>query len=206
MSTLFVVEHTGKNTPSVISNAVRPENEWVFTDGASVTPTVKFDGTACAIIGGQLYKRYDAKHGKVAPAGAIPCGEPDSVTGHHPHWLLVDAAKSEDKWFVQGWGQFLTEHGLIAGDIRLGVLRDELSSGAYDGTYELCGERIGINAERVTGHRLIKHGSVVADLIDLSFDGIESYLRNADVEGIVFHHQDGRMCKIRKTDFGFKRG
>lgn len=26
-----------------------------------------------------------------------------------------------------------------------------------------------------------------------------------DGEGIVFHHPDGRMCKIRKSDFGIKR-
>lgn len=28
------------------------------------TPTVKYDGSCCAIIGGQLYKRYDAKRGR----------------------------------------------------------------------------------------------------------------------------------------------
>lgn len=26
-----------------------------------------------------------------------------------------------------------------------------------------------------------------------------------DMEGIMFHHPNGRMCKIRKSDFGIKR-
>lgn len=27
-----------------------------------------------------------------------------------------------------------------------------------------------------------------------------------DIEEVVFHHTDGRMCKLRKSDFNVKRG
>ena len=195
MSTLFKVEYIEKGTSGSISDEVRVENSWVFTEPNSVKITVKFDGTACAIIKGVLHKRYDAKHGKQAPVGAIPCGDADPISGHHPHWVVVDAGKSENKYFLEAMRGFME-----------GRMRSDLARGLHDGTFELCGERVGINAEQIKGHVLIRHGSVLAKLDDMSFSGIRDYLETHDVEGIVFHHDDGRMCKIRKTDFGFKRG
>ena len=52
-----------------------------------------------------------------------------------------------------------------------------------------------------------KHSSCVLPTVgDFSFEGLKLWLSNHDVEGIVFHnYRDGRMCKIRKTDFGIKR-
>ena len=44
--------------------------------------TIKWDGSCCAVIDGEFYKRYDAKRGKTPPEGAIPCCDPDTVTGH----------------------------------------------------------------------------------------------------------------------------
>jgi hypothetical protein len=35
------------------------------------------------------------------------------------------------------------------------------------------------------------------------FDGLREYLASFNGEGIVFHHPDGRMVKIRRTDFDF---
>ena len=49
-----------------IAKITMPENAWVFK-GEGI-PTRKRDGTACAVIDGVLYLRYDAKHGKPAPA------------------------------------------------------------------------------------------------------------------------------------------
>lgn len=73
----------------LVINEINPENEWVFNPHIS-KPTRKYDGTACAIIDGQLYKRYDAKKGKTPPPFAIPCQEPDAITGHWPHWILCN--------------------------------------------------------------------------------------------------------------------
>lgn len=182
MSTLFKVDYHKKGEPGNIHNEVRPENAWVFTDRENVTATVKFDGTAALIQDGLLYKRYDAKNGKQPPEGAIPCiPEPDPVSTHWPHWVLVN---STDKYFIEAYDANLP-----------------------DGTYELCGEKVGVNAEKLVGHKLIKHGSVTVQLDDWSFEGIQSFLVNPnnDIEGIVFHHNDGRMCKIRKSDFNIKR-
>ena len=78
-----------------ISDKVCPGMEWVLA-GEGVA-TVKIDGSCCAVINGELYKRYDAKKGKKPPTGAIPCCDPDPITGHWPHWVKVDESNPADK-------------------------------------------------------------------------------------------------------------
>jgi hypothetical protein len=34
---------------------------------------------------------------------------------------------------------------------------------------------------------------------------VPEYLEQADIEGVVFHHFDGRMAKVKKKDYGMKR-
>ena len=76
---------------------ITPGCEEAFRYG---TATIKFDGSCCAIIDGQLYKRYDAKKGRPIPAGAIKCqDEPDPITGHLPCWVKCDRDNPADKWF-----------------------------------------------------------------------------------------------------------
>lgn len=183
MSTLFVVNYEGRTRKS-ISDQVREENEWVFTED-SVKATRKFDGTACMINAGILYRRYDAKNGKTPPNGAIPCCEADTITGHHPHWIPCDRLNPRDKYHFEAFDSFLFE----------------------DGTYELIGEKLQGNPEKIIGHKLVKHGESVLDIEDWSFNGFKEFLSSAenDIEGIVFHGSDGKMCKLRKSDFGIKR-
>lgn len=168
-----------------VINELNPDNKWVI-DGDGI-PTRKFDGTATAIIDGELYKRYDVKKGKEVPKDAIPCQDPDEISGHWPHWVKCNRENPADKWHFIAFDNLLKK---------------------IDGTYELCGEKIHSNPEKIEGHVMIKHGSEVLPITDFSFDGLKDYLSNPelDIEGIVFHHKtDSRMCKIRKRDFGFKR-
>ena len=172
----------------LVINEINPCNQWVF-DGDGI-PTRKYDGTACAIIKGEIYKRYDVKKNRSVPEGAIPCQEPDLITGHHPHWLKCSNDKNEDKYFFEGFDSLA--------DI----------SQVEDGTYELIGEKIQGNPEKIQGHHLVKHGAkkIIGLTYPLTFDNLRQYLESVDIEGIVFHHiSDGRMCKIRKSDFGIKR-
>lgn len=81
ISTLFKKD---PNDLSRVINEVDPANEWVIRGEGF--PTRKWDGTACAVINQELYKRYDVKKGRPVPNGAIPCQEPDAITGHWPHW------------------------------------------------------------------------------------------------------------------------
>jgi hypothetical protein len=165
-----------------VISQINPEHEWVFMPEGIATR--KFDGTACAIIGGILYKRYDVKKGKTVPEGAIPCQEADEITGHWPHWVKCVEGNPEDKYHFEAFGT---------------------SSNLSDGTYELCGPKINGNKEGFAAHVLVRHGEHRLGITDRSFNGIKAFLAENDVEGIVFHHHDGRMAKIRKSDFGIKR-
>jgi hypothetical protein len=187
ISTLF------KKDPSNLGrviNEINPENKWVFEGNAIATR--KYDGTACAIINGELYKRYDVKKGKDVPFGAIPCQEADLITGHWPHWIKCDRNNPADKFHFEAFN-------------KLNVVK---GTRFCDGTYELIGEKVQGNPEKIIGHELIEHGKFDLDLTlsIYEFDDFKEYLSNVDIEGIVFHNTvDGRMCKLRKSDFGIKR-
>lgn len=146
--------------------------------------TRKFDGTATLVREGAVYARYDAKRGKTPPAGAIPCDpEPDPVTGHWPHWVKIDVVSPQPqfKFIYEAWKNH---------DVAI-----------LDGTYEAIGPAINSNKERRERHELIRHGSVVLDDAPRDHTGLREYLSRLDAEGIVFHHPDGRMVKIRRSDF-----
>lgn len=180
MSTLF--KKNPQNLGRVI-NEINPENEWVLKFGI---PTRKFDGTSCAIINGELYKRFDLKKGRKLPTSvAIPCQEPDTITGHHPHWIICKRKDPSNKYHFEAF---------------------DILENKEDGTYELCGEKVQGNPEKIKGHKLIKHGIEKLDLINFDFERIKHFLTVTNIEGIVFHHlTNGKMCKIRKSDFGIKR-
>lgn len=158
----------------LVRDDVVPGAEWVIAGEG--TATRKFDGTCCMVRDGKLYKRYDAKEGKTPPVGFEPAQEPDSNTGHWPGWLPVGDGP-EDKWF------------------REAALPEE------DGTYELCGPKIQGNPEVYDRHLLVKHGSQTLLGVPRTFDGIREYLLGSTYEGIVWHHPDGRMVKIKRKDF-----
>lgn len=164
-----------------------PSLAWVL-DREGVA-TVKIDGACCTIMDGVFYKRYDAKKDKrgnlkTPPPGSIPCDDPDPVTGHWPHWVLVDSAAPGDQWFLK------------ARENTLGPLPD--------GTYEAIGPHFQSNPYQLEADTLKRHGEAVIDLPDRSFDAIREYLKNHAIEGIVFWKDGEPRCKIKRRDFGFK--
>lgn len=178
--TLF--EREFKNHKLVgITDKVHPGMEWVLKGEGEAT--LKWDGSCCAMINGRFYKRYDAKKGKKPPAGAIPCCDPDPVTGHHPHWVLVDSADPANKHFVNA---FVNN-----------------TPAWYDHTFEACGPGFNGNPHDLAGNKLIPHGIHVV-IVPRSFEGIREWLREHNVEGIVFWKDKEPQCKIKRTDFGFE--
>lgn len=169
---------------ALASRAVAPGCEWVRA-GEGVA-TRKRDGTSCAVISGVLHLRFDAKHGRAPPPGALPCQAPDPVTGHWPHWLAV-GDRPEGKWHREAWAA--------------------LARPLADGTYELCGPRVGGNAEQLKSHVFFRHGSEVLD-VPGDFDGLRTLLSRSSMEGLVFHRGDAAqsMVKLRRVDFGFAWG
>lgn len=166
-----------------ISDKVHPGMEWVLNgEGAA---TVKWDGSCCAVIAGKFYKRFDAKPGRKIPEGAIPCCEPDPVTGHHPHWVPVDPLNAADKWFWKAMGTVCTDDEVL-----------------HDGTYEAVGPHFNGNPHRFQVDTLIPHGIHPVDVVR-TFEDIRDYLEHHQIEGLVFWKDDEPMCKIKRRDFGF---
>lgn len=158
--------------------------EWVL-NGEGVA-TEKIDGSCCAIIKGELYKRFDAKKGKKPPKGAIPCCDPDPVTGHWPHWAKVDPVSPSDKWFMAAYN-------------------NQTPDGNTDGTYEAIGQHFNGNPYNLNCDAMIKHGIYKID-VERTFEGIKQYLTNHYIEGIVFWKDGEPQCKIKRSDFGLPWG
>lgn len=166
----------------LVRNEVTPGAEWVQAGGGFATR--KWDGTCCLVRDGMLYKRYEVKPGKNPPPGFEPATDVDENTGKQQGWLAIGDGP-EDQWHRE-------------------AIRDGLPS---DGTYELIGPKVQGNAEGLNQfHQLARHGEETLEKVPTDFDAIKTYLADRPhLEGIVWHHPDGRMVKIKAKDFGLKR-
>lgn len=184
--TLFEREFKDHNVIKILPK-VHPGMEWVLK-GEGVA-TVKYDGSCCAIIDGEYYKRYDCKKGKIPPEGFIPCCEPDTITGHWPGWVKVDEKNPADKWFVTAY--------------EMTVMLENYGMKLSDGTYEAVGRCFQNNPYNFTSNKLIKHGKEIVE-VERTFDGIKKYLSEHEIEGLVFWKDGIPQCKIKRSDFGFE--
>jgi len=167
-------------TDRLVRDEVVPGAEWVLAGEGRATR--KFDGSCCAVIGGKFFKRYELKPGKTAPAGFIAAQEPDAVTGECPGWVPV-ADGPEDKWFRTAY-------------INSCMPEEEMD----DGTYEAIGPHFQGNPERQQQDILVRHGIVDVDA-PRTFTELREWFKVADMEGVVWHHPDGHMVKIKAKDF-----
>ncbi|EFV12972.1 DUF5565 family protein [Segniliparus rugosus] len=187
---LFERDFTDRRRP-VLLDKVTPGCEWVLAGEGKATR--KWDGTACLIRDGKLYKRYDAKNGRTPPPDFEPAQPaPDPVTGHWPGWVPVSETAKEDRWHREGWDAF-------------GRLEALVGRRFPDTTYELIGPKVNGNHEGADTHLLVQHGDWSYSEIPRDFDGLGEWFRGEPIEGVVFHHPDGRMAKIRKADYGMRR-
>jgi hypothetical protein len=183
MPTLFVREFGDRGVIKRTLDLVTPGCEWVAA-GEGVS-TEKVDGSCCAIIGGRLYKRYDAnvQKGRKPPAGAILCQDkPDPMTGHWPCWVAVDSTNSADRWY---WNAYVNTPWA-----------------AKDGTYEAVGPHFQNNPYGLDDDFLERHGRIKLKDCPTDYEGIKEYLRTHEIEGVVWHRDNGEMCKIKRSDFG----
>ena len=174
-----VFERDWDGDRSRVLNQPHKDCGWVFAGEG--TATRKLDGTCCMVRDGKLFKRYDAKKGRVVPIGFEPTQDPDPITGHLPGWLPVGDDPS-DCWHREAWNKFAP---------------------LANGTYELLGPKVQGNPEKMESHCLALHG---ADEIQAprDFDSLRGFF-DGSIEGIVWWHPDGRMVKIKAKDFGVRR-
>lgn len=183
--TLFVREFENHRVVGVKDEFTSEECERAFLEG---TPTIKFDGSCCAVMGGIFYKRYDAKKGKPIPEGAIKCqDEPDEITGHLPCWVKVSKDDPADKWFIRAYENYEAKFGI-----------------PKDWTYEAIGQHFNGNPYDFDFDTLIAHGKHPIKLEPRTFERVKEYLEKCTNEGLVFWFEGRPVCKIKRSDFGFK--
>jgi hypothetical protein len=153
--------------------------EWV-TEGEGV-PTRKYDGTCVMFDGERWWARREVKAGKPSPEGFVAL-EADGETGKTVGWEPVEQS---------GFARWHAE-----------AVADDDGLGWDPGTYELVGPKVNGNPENAPSHMLLMHEDA-AELDDAprDFDGLAAWLHSHPYEGIVWHHPDGRMAKIKKRDF-----
>ncbi len=181
--TLFMRDGDGNR--QLVTSEPNPEAAWVFA-GEGIASR-KRDGASCLIRDGKLYKRYELKSGEASPEGFEPVQEVDVETGIQPGWVPVGAGP-EDAVHNEGFTALVLSRPMRA---------------PSDGTYELIGPKVNNNAERFHDHYLWKHGIPMFPTPPRDFDGLQAFLREYKIEGIVWHHPDGRMAKLKRTDLGF---
>lgn len=166
---------------SRVVNQINPAAQWVFNGEGQAT--IKLDGTCCMIRDGALFARREVKNDKPDPAN-FELAEHDEQTGKRVGWVPVDGAP-EWKRHIEAFERF--------------------SQPPADGTYELVGPKVQGNPECYPHHELVRHGHKEAIDAPRTFDGLRDYFDGLDIEGLVWHHPDGRMAKIKLKDFGLKR-
>lgn len=184
---LFKRDYETKNR--LVFNEVVPGAEWV-QDGQGVA-TAKWDGTSCLISMSpneiRISKRYDAKNGKQPPPDFTPSQEPDPVTGHWPGWVPCRRDNPQDRWFFEAFDTFHSYNNDLM----------------YPGTYELVGPKVQSNPYKLSLHELWRHGTEIIEDAPRTFDALRDFFASRPtLEGIVWHHPDGRMVKIKRKDFG----
>lgn len=155
---------------------VTPGCEWVLA-GEGVA-TRKYDGT-CVMLAenGAWWARREVKPGKTPPPGWIEADH-DDTTGKRVGWEPI-----EQSGFRGAWSEAMAVHP------------DE------PGTYELCGPKVNGNPEGFTLHRLIRHGRTSIPQILPPAELVQELQRDLGWEGVVWHHPDGRMAKLKGRDF-----
>lgn len=165
---------------------VHPDCQWVL-NGEGIA-TRKYDGTCVmyGVVADSWFARREVKPGKPPPPDFQPVAT-DETTGKTVGWVPMESS-SFAKWHAEAvanaGGYF------VPGD-----------------TYELCGPKINGNPEGYDSHRLIRHKDAedIALSGELDFDRLRHIVidmsENVGWEGIVWHHVDGRMAKLKGRDF-----
>ena len=180
--TLFVRDPTNR---AKVTDQVTPGCEWVLAgEGA---PTRKYDGTCVMYDGALWWARREVKPGKTPPPGFTTIGY-DDVTGKTVGWEPINqsgyaAVHAEALTPARSWPP---------------------------GTYELCGPKVNGNPEALPRHMVFSHAA--ATWAPPTMWSLGSLLTVPEVvhlvtavggwgwEGIVWHHPDGRMAKLKDRD------
>lgn len=165
------------NRSSVLME-INPGCEWVLNGEGEATR--KYDGTCIMFDGTSWWARREVKPGKETPANFVQ--------------IVLD----ENTGKIQGWEPI--DQSPFAKPAQEAT--DKLENPVI-GTYELVGPKIQGNPENYESHEVVLHDTAeripanaltISEMVDLVRGLPEAW------EGIVWHHPDGRMAKLKKRD------
>ncbi len=176
IETIFDRDDQFKVTPRV-----RACCEWVFA-GEGVA-TEKLDGTNVLIA------EYPPGSGRLWPWKRRNPSKQEKAQGIEPTNVPCDEKDPADKWI---WDAFNNTRYLLPG------------------YHEALGPKIQGNPLGLDHHVLVRHDEApVYPGVPRTYEALRDFLADLDslyspghlAEGIVFHHPDGRMAKIKRKDF-----
>lgn len=167
-----------------VIDKVTPGCEWVLAGEGQATR--KYDGV-CVMLDseGMWFRRREIKKGKPIPDDFVEA-DYDEVTGKRQGWVPMDP---------QGYLHPFLDALEVNGDHEW-----------TPGTYELVGPKVNGNPEKLERHDLRMHRlaerAFLPDLLDYkTCKRVIEDLAEHGWEGIVWHHPDGRMAKLKARDF-----
>ncbi len=189
-----------------------PEAEWALGDETGVgRATEKLDGTNVRIrvLGGQLVGLEKRRN---------PSRE-EKAAGAEPSYVNANRTDPSDKWMFAALDN--THIVKAATDTFSGFPLTMIEQTNYvegriylpDGTWpcEAVGPKIQGNPYDLPKQVLYPFSYMPIDLgeVPRTFEGLRSWFRQREsvfrpghpMEGVVFHHGDGRMAKIKASDF-----
>jgi hypothetical protein len=170
--------------PKHVTDEITPGCEWVLNGEGRATR--KYDGTCVMLDGeGRWWARREVKPGKEPPPGWIEADH-DPVTGKRPGWEPIEQSPF--------YREFLEAEATPMAPTRPG-------EGWLPGTFELIGPRINGNPEGWHEHVLMRHGCEVIEVRPFDIRELVRVTgRVGGWEGIVWHHPDGRLAKLKARD------
>ena len=160
----------------LVTSDVNPDATWVL-EGQGI-PTRKMDGTNIRVNVSNGYCLHVEKRRN-------PTRE-EKANGAEPGYIEASRDDSADK------------HIFAAVDATVFV---DWPDGAY--SCEALGPKIQGGAEVLTPMLYpftLRPHPLTAD--PRTYEEIKDFLARTEIEGIVWHHEDGRMAKIKRRDFG----
>lgn len=155
--------------------------------GHPVMPGVKPECAWVQAGEGIATRKLDGTNVKVENGTLYKRQKPKEGEYDNASYVQVDPDDASNKWILEAFGRREYE----------------------DGIYEAVGPKIQGNNEASPAHTLFR---VVPpeDFLTLvdhaglprTFEGLRVFLDRVEIEGIVFHHPDGRLAKIKRRDFG----
>lgn len=178
---------------SRVTARVTPGCEWVF-QGEGV-PTRKWDGTNVRVT---VARNVPVERGLASVLATLekrrnPTRE-EKAAGAEPGYALASRSDPADKHIfaaLDATAFTVWPEGLWSAE----ALGPKIQGG-------IDGDRPMLVPFSVPGWALT-HALIPQPV--RTFEGLATYLRDGAIEGVVFHHSDGRMAKIKARDFGVFR-